>query len=283
MFALLAIAAFITSQGIAEDKADQKRKLKVASVDRAKMRSPWAQDGSMTLRNDDGQEIQAHLVSAHGETVKIQRVEDEREFDVPIETFDSHTQDRIRNWMDEDPTAIEYTLDIKTQRVLVDSSEFKISGKTYKKAKWAYRVTLANQTRNDLNHAQVEYRIVYDDNVEFLRTTPMPGEGENCQDGQAVDLPGLVFNDEVEFTTPPIEIHTYEYEPTRGDREFLKDEIKGIWVRVLRYDEVIAEFRSNEAFMKSLSWDNEDQIEIKVTNRFRDSFGEEESESGNPQ
>lgn len=274
--AVAAASCLLVSVSLAEDPPQQNRKLKVASVDRSKMRSFSAPDGAWTLRNDNGQEIQAHLLSAHGETIKIQRVEDEREFDVPISAFDDPTQDRIRNWMEEDPDAISYNIAIKTQRNLVDSSELKTGGKTFKNSKWAYRVTVSNLTRNDLNNAKVEYRIVYDDKVTFSRNVPMPGDGQNRQDGQAVDLPEMAFNDEIEFVTPPVETQTYKYEPTKGEREYAKDEVKGIWVRVVRHDEVIAEYRSNEAFMKSLSWDNEDQVEIKVTNKFRDSFSEEE-------
>ena len=72
-----------------------------------------------------------------------------------------------------------------------------------------------------------------------------------------------------------METDTYEYKPARGDREYLKDEIKGIWIRVIRHDEIIAEYKSNEAAMSNLSWDNEEEVEIKITNRFKESFGVE--------
>jgi len=182
----------------------------------------------------------------------------------------------IRHWIEVDPEAVDYSLELRASREMVDSSEFEIAGRYFKKVEWTYHVTLANQTRNELNDAQIEYRIVFDDNVAITRTTAMPGKGKNQQDGQAVDLPGMQFNDEIEFKTPVIETETYEYKPTRGDRDFLRDEVKGIWIRVVRHGEVIAEYKSNQAAMGDLSWDNEDEIEITITNRFRDSFEEEE-------
>ena len=249
--------------------------MKVAAVDRSLMRSLGAPDPGWTLRDDEGREIQAMLLSAHGDMVKIQRIEDEQEFDVPISMFDPETEGRIRYWIEEDPDAVDFTLDIAATRELADSSTVELAGRSFTKKEWSYKVGIHNATRKDLNDAEVEYRILYDDNVNFVRTQPAPGEGDNQQDGQAVNIPTMTFNDEIEFNTPVLEMDTYEYEPTRGAREFLKDEIKGIWIRVVRHDEVIAEYRSNEAAMGGLSWDNEDEFEIKITNRFKESFGEE--------
>ncbi len=259
-----------------EKKAKAKEPLRLAAVKRDVLRAPSAPPAGWTLRDDEGREVEANLVSAHGEIVKIQRLDDEREFDVPISMFDSETEQMIRHWIEVDPEAVDYSLELRASREMVDSSEFEIAGRYFKKVEWTYHVTLANQTRNELNDAQIEYRIVFDDNVAITRTTAMPGKGKNQQDGQAVDLPGMQFNDEIEFKTPVIETETYEYKPTRGDRDFLRDEVKGIWIRVVRHGEVIAEYKSNQAAMGDLSWDNEDEIEITITNRFRDSFEEEE-------
>jgi len=232
---------------------------------------PSALQPGITLRDEEGREVKAVLISAHGENVKIQRVDDEREFTVPIATFDDYSKDTIRSWIDTDPTAVQYSLAISAQRVLIDSTDFSLSGRTMKSARWAYRVKIANQTRNDLSNAQVEFRIIYDDKIEFARSTPLPGKGPGQQEGQAADLPKMAFNDEVEFTTPSVSIDTYEFVPTRGPREQIRDSLKGIWVRVLRHGEVIAEYKSNTASMGNLVWDQEDEIEIKFTNRFRES------------
>lgn len=265
----------VTGSASADDGDDAKKKIiEVAAVDREFLQSPSARAGALLLRNDDGREMEERLVSAHGETIRIQRADDNKEFEVPISVFDDFTEQRIRSWIEEDPEAVEFSLDITAQRNLVDSNTFEVSGRSFKNTQWAYRVSLTNQTRNALNGAEVEYRIIYDDNVEFSRTSAMPGEGARQQEGQVVALPEVAFNDEVEFTTPPVETQTYEYVPSRGDREYSKDEIKGIWVRVSRHGELIGEFKSNEAGMASLSWDNEDEIEITVTNKFRDSFAD---------
>jgi hypothetical protein len=260
-----------------EIRAEEKmmEPMNVASLNRNLMNSMAIPDSGWTLRDDEGREIRAMLLSAHGDMVRIQRVDSEQEFDVPISMFDPETEGRIRYWIEEDPGAVDFSLGVSASRELADSSTVELSGRSYTKKKWSYKVVIHNATRNDLNDAQVEFRVVYDDNVNFLRTTPTPGEGANQQDGQAVDLPLMKFNDEIEFNTPIVETDTYEYKPARGDREYLKDEIKGIWIRVIRHDEIIAEYKSNEAAMSNLSWDNEEEVEIKITNRFKESFGVE--------
>lgn len=256
----------------------EKERIRMAAVDSDVMKSRRMPDPGWTLRDNEGREIQAMLLSAHGEMVKIQRVDDEQQFDVPISMFDPETEGRIRYWIEEDPAAVDYSLSIRADRRLIDESKVEISGREYKKSKWAYNVVIHNKTRNELNGAEVEYRIVYDDNVGILRTTVVPGEGAGQQDGQAIELPKMQFNNEIEFTTPVVELDSYRYDPACGAREQLEDEIRGIWIRVSRHDEIIAEYKSNEAAMSSLSWDNEDEVEIKITNRFKESFGETSGE-----
>ena len=285
------LAAVFSASAVADDKPVKLKKkaaIKVAAVKPETIRPasapqpgfPPSVTAGWTLRDEEGREMQANLLSAHGDMVKIQRIEDAREFDVPISMFDSNTENLIRDWIEEDPEAVDYAIDVKASRELVDSSEFDLAGRSFKRSEWSYKVTLSNKTRNDLTDAQVEYRIVFDDNVSMLRTTPMPGKGVNQQDGQAVDLPDMIFNDEIEFDTPTVETQTYEYKPTKGQRDYLRDEIKGIWIRVVRHGEVIAEYKSNEAAMKDLSWDNEDKVEIRITNKFRDSFEDSDDEVG---
>lgn len=241
------------------------------------MSAPSAPDGSLTLRSAIGQEIQAHLLSVHGNSVKIVRSDNHREFIVPIASFDESTGEQIRQWMDQAPEAITYSLSISTEKNLIDSSSFETSGRELKTTKWSYRVKVANMTRNDLVGAKIEYRIVYNDHVEFARTVVGPGKGANQQDGQAVDLPRMAFNDEIEFDTPPILLNTYEYAPSRGDREYMKDSIKGIWVKITKNDQVIGEYKSSPS-LASVNWDNNEDLEIRFTNRFRDSVGSQSGE-----
>ncbi|MDF1825246.1 MAG: hypothetical protein P1U68_11430 [Verrucomicrobiales bacterium] len=266
------LPALIVPSAFAEKKV--KAAVKVASINPDLMKSRGMPDPGWTLRDNDGREIQAMLLSAHGDMVKIQRIDNEQEFDVPIAMFDSETKGRIRYWIKEDPEAVDYSLAISASRLLVNSTTTELSGRSFKKSEWGYQITIHNETRNELNGATVEYRIIYDDNVGFVRTQATPGKGENQRDGRTVSLPEMEFNDEIEFQTPTVEVETYEYVPNRGDREYLKDEIKGIWVRVVRHEEVIAEFRSNEAAMASMSWDDEEEVEITITNRFKESFGD---------
>jgi hypothetical protein len=237
------------------------------------MNAPSAPDGSVTLRSAQGQEIQAHLLSAHGDSVKIRRADDSREFIVPISTFDDYTGEQIRQWMEQDVEAVEYSLSISAQKNLVDTTLFETASREFKTSKWSYRVSVANLTRNDLAGAQLEYRVIFNDQVEFVRTAVGPGKGMNQQDGQAIDLPEMAFNDAIEFDTPAVDLNTYEYSPTRGEREFAKDSIKGIWIRITKGGKVIGEYQSSPSALASVSWDNEEDVEIRITNRFRDALG----------
>lgn len=259
-------------------KAEKKAPVEVAAATKkpARAAAPVPDDGTLTLRSASGQEIEARLLSANGDSVRIERVGDGREFVVPIATFDAYTGERVRQWMDRAPGAVEYSFSVEANRVLVDSSTFMSAGRDLKSAEWSYRVKVTNLTRNDLSGAQLEYRIVYDDEVIIDRAVVAPGKGANQQDGQLLDLPDMTYNDEVEFETPPVTLHTYEYVPQRGEREYSRDAMKGLWIRITKNGETLYEYQSHPGAMASLSWDNEEETEIRITNRFREQFGASE-------
>lgn len=276
----LSIALFFSGVLFSAGQAQEKEKVKVpakkvavAAVDTKKTVAPSAPQGAVVLRNLSGQEIEANLLSAHGDTVKIQRVDDGMEFTVPVAMFDEFSVRQINSWIESDPEAVNYSVSISTEKNMSDSNTYTTQGREFETEKWSYQVTLTNLTRNALSDAVVEYRIIYDDEVEFARTVASPGKGGNQQEGQTTELPEMTFNDQVQFTTLPIEINSYKYDPVRGERERSRDAIKGIWVRVTKNGKVIGEYQSSPGALASVQWDNEDEIDIQVTNRFRDSFG----------
>jgi hypothetical protein len=102
----------------------------------------------------------------------------------------------------------------------------------------------------------------------------------NQQDGQAVHIPDMNFNDEIGFDTHTVGTQKYEYKPTRGQRDYLRDEIKGIWIRVVRHGDVIVGYKSSEAPMNNFSWDDEGKVDIRITNKLQHSFDDSEEEIG---
>lgn len=269
-------AAGLHSQEVKQAKNPEAAK--VASVDPGALQSPSsaaapADAVTMTLRSVGGQEIEARLLSALGDSIRIERVDDGREFTVPIASLDEYTAVKVRQWMDRVPGAVDYSFSIEASRSLAGSSSFMSAGREMKTSDWSYRVRVTNLSRNPIAGAMLEYRIVYDDEVDIARTVVAPGKGANQQEGQLVDLPEMQYNDEIEFDTPPLTLHTYEYVPQRGEREYSRDSIKGLWVRIVKNGEILCEYQSHPGAMASLSWDNEEKLEIRVTNRFRDQFG----------
>lgn len=269
---LVPLGTAVTSLAQAVDPGKKEKAPKAAVTDQKVRQTPSAPDAVMTLRSVAGQEIEAKLISATGENVTIERVGDGRQFVVALATLDNYTGERVRQWMDQAPGAVAYNFAVTATKTLIDSNTFMTGGRDLKTAEWSYRVKLTNLTRNLLTDAQLEYRIVFDDEVEIAKTVVAPGKGANQQDGQMVDLPEMHFNDEIEFDTAPLQIHTYEYVPSRGEREYSRDTIKGIWVRIVKNGTVLYEYQSHPATMAALSWDNEDKLEIRVTNQFRDQF-----------
>ncbi|MCB1093238.1 MAG: hypothetical protein KDL87_16985, partial [Verrucomicrobiae bacterium] len=216
------------------------------------------------LFNRDGRFLDAQLLSITGNVVTVKRLSDEKQFEVSLENLDEVSTRRVELWMERDPNAIDFSIDITAKKRQAESDSFETLGRVLKTSRWVYDVVITNQSRNELRDAEVEYRIIYDDEVEFVKSSVYPGKGENQQDGQAVPLPPMAFNGRAEFSTPAVDMHTYEYVPLRGEKEYFRDQIVGIWVRVSRQGKVIAEFQSNAASMHNLAWDGEDEIDIVV-------------------
>lgn len=226
------------------------------------------------LFSRDGRFLDARLITMSGPMVTVERLSDHRQFSIAMDTLDAPSAKRVESWMERDPEAIQFSVNITAKKRLVESDSFESQGRTLKTNSWVYDVVLANQSRNDLSGADVEYRIIYNDDVEFVKSTMYPGKGGDQRDGEAVDLPNLPFNGRAEFTTPPIDMQSYEFIPLRGERESFRDEIVGIWVRVIRNDRVIAEFQSNPASMRNLSWEGKKDAVIKIRDSFEDQFQE---------
>ncbi len=228
----------------------------------------------MTLFDKSGRETEAMLLSANGETISIERTADGKRFEVPLETFDERSQRSIEIWMDRDPEAVQYAIGYEVQKRVLDSNSFESRSTTTKRSQWVYDVVVTNLSRNELTDVELEFQIVYEDKVNMLRTTAMQGEGR-MHEGSSVQLPPLKFNGRAELTTPPVVLDAYEYDPTRGEREYFRDQLVGIWIRLVKGGRIISEYKSNDVTMKNEVWGGMESYKIEVKDSFKDNFDKE--------
>jgi len=252
------------------DEVETELAIAAAAADRQSTKGDFFED-PLRLYDREGRLIEARLISATGDVITVERTSDQREFQINMENFHDASQHYINLWLERDVEAIDYSLSIMARKRLIDSSDYEIPYKVLTTTKWAYDVELTNRTRNDLKGAEIEYRIFYEDEIYFLRTTPYPGKGMQ-RDGESVKLPEMGFNAFGKFTTPPVELDTYRYDPTRGEKEYRKDKLIGIWIRVVKNGETIAEYKSNPTIMGDFAWDDEDELEIIITDKFAEEF-----------
>ena len=223
------------------------------------------------LYDEEDRGLDVQLLSLVGEYISIRRASDGKVFDLPLAKLNDASRDYVYKWVEATPQAVDYSLGIEVTKRMDLDDKYETAGRTLKTSKVRYDVVVTNRTRNPLSGAIVEYRIIYDDDVSFLRSTAYPGKGEQW-DGEAADLPDMDFNGRVEFTTPAVEIDSYEYKPSRGEREYRKDKIVGIWVRLIKQGVILSEYKSNEQAMGSLVWDGEDEEGIVFKDTFKESF-----------
>lgn len=254
-----------------DDPAQVEQKaLAAAAADRQDTQGEFY-ERPMRLYDVDGRVIEARLVSAAGDVITVERTEDGKEFQIELDRFHHTSRHYIELWLQRDVDAIDYLVDFVVRKRLIDSSDYETLGRSLTTNKWVYDVELTNRTRNELSGTQIEFRIFHDDEVYFVRTTAYPGEGLQ-QEGEGVELPELGFNARAEFTTTPVELDTYRYTPSRGDKEYRRDKIVGIWLRLVKNGELVEEYKSNETVMKDFVWDGEEAETITVKDSFADEF-----------
>ena len=252
------------------DEVETELAIAAAAADRQSTNGNFFED-PLRLYDREGRLIEARLISATGDMITVERISDNREFQIDLANFHDTSQRYINLWLERDVEAIDYSFSIIARKRLIDSSDYNMPYRVLTTSKWAYDVELTNRTRNELKGAEIEFRIFYEDEIYFLRTTPYPGKGMQ-RDGESVKLPDMGFNAFGKFTTPAVELDTYRYDPTKGEREYRKDKLIGIWLRLVKNGEVVAEYKSNPTVMSDFSWDDEDELEITITDRFAEEF-----------
>jgi hypothetical protein len=132
-------------------------------------------DENMTLTSGDGRSMEAIILSYKKDTIRIRRVDTNREFSLPIAQLSAADQTRIRQYTADHPELRET---IKPNDVKVLFTRKRVAEKKVKEddgesqeSMTSFNVTLTNRTAEELGDLKVEYTLFVEDDPDNREKT----------------------------------------------------------------------------------------------------------------
>ena len=205
-----------------------------------------------TFTDAQGRAITAELVETTPKTVRIRR-EDGRTFEIEKSVLSAADRDFVAAW--EYQRAFVFGgVEIKARRVRLDAERRLTKSSVKKIESWCYKFTVTNDSRARLDGLIVEWRVFFVDDTATAETDKLPLQRSQGRSAIGVLDPRAT----VELQSAPLELQITalrsgkHYSGTGKSR--IKDSLEGVWVRVMRGREVLAEYANPTSLLKSQAW-----------------------------
>ena len=200
------------------------------------------------FRSLKGQEIIAEIVSAKGDMVTLKK--DDREMETSISIYSPEDQAYIRKWMEANPAAIDYALEIDASKKKIGRMSTPTGYYNRREGTWAYSITLENRSRDTAAGLKLEYRIFKESNVSDSGYPRRPNTV--IEKKNSIDIPDLQTNRSAEITTDSFTLIEISYD---GSYDYT-DELIGILLRVVDSNgKVVAEFKGGTQAITEKKWE----------------------------
>lgn len=150
------------------------------------------------------------------------------------------------------------TLDIHAEKKCLDKEKKKANNATVTTEKWVYEVAIKNGSFRDLAGLTVEYRMFMKDDSVRTKSTKIPlrkQEGTTLIDALA-NLAVFKFQTEVMEIETSLLDSGWTYKD-KGSKRQSKDSLYGIWLRVMKDGQMVAEFVNPPALKDKEKWQAE--------------------------
>lgn len=227
-----------------------------------------AQDDFHQFSNKNGQKIEAKIVSVTPDwkTMKIQR-RDGKDFEMAVNVLSLDDQQMIKGWIKANPNGakIDFNLDVEIEKKAKTTSTNRSSYYKYKTMDVTYEIDIKNRTREDLTGARCDYVVILEDAVSFYRDSngQLDYSGGSFGSDEEGDIKYLRKSEKLPEALATNHSHTFLTEAVQhhqmfgdGNVSYGEDKILGVVLRVISAtDEVIGEYRSSEAYIQKVTWD----------------------------
>ena len=223
-----------------------------------------------TLTAKDGRMIDVESVSYEGDSIRIKRADTGQVFTLPIDTFADAEQQTLRAEAKEaaakpKPLA-PGSVQIELSRGIFSSEKRDDGGAVYTYEQWGFTVLVNNRGNLPLQKMRAEY-ILFMDPSEALRGASAEGKlTRRC--GQA-DLADVPMSSRIQFRTDTIEAVKVSLKPgwiwsDADKKRTMRDKLHGVWVRIYRGGELVAESATPGGLNTREQWSGTDTATTAV-------------------
>ncbi len=213
-----------------------------------------------TLTAQDGRTIEVEILAYDGDSIRIKRKDSGQTFTVPIESFSAADQRALRAEAKAEaakPKPVpQGSVKIELSRGIFSSEKRNYVGYSYTHEQWGFNVVITNRSGPLLENLRVEYLLFLEPNP--YHTAPADRNKLKRTTGKET-LEPLPTGSRTQFRTSTVEaikvaLHP-DWEWSDADRKrSTRDKLYGIWLRLYRGDELIAETTSPANIVDREKW-----------------------------
>jgi hypothetical protein len=215
---------------------------------------------SRTLTSKDGRTIEVEILSYEGDDIRLKRVDTGQVFTLPISTFSDADQRALRTEAKEAasrPKPVPAgSVQLELSRGMFSSEKRDSTGVVYTYEQWGYNIVINNRSGPPLENIRAEYILLMEPNP--YHTAPSDRNKLIRTTGTA-NLEPLQTGARTQFRTSTVEVVKVALKDgwvwTDADRKrTTRDKLYGLWVRVFRGDELIAEATTPAGIVQREKW-----------------------------
>lgn len=215
---------------------------------------------SRTLTSRDGRTIEVEIISYDGDDVRLKRADTGQVFTLPISTFSDADQRALRAEAKEAasrPKPVPAgSVQIELSRVMFSSEKRDSIGVVYTHEQWGYNITINNRSGPPLENLRAEYILLMEPNPHH--TAPSDRNKLKRTTGKESIEP-LATGARTQFRTSSIEAvkvaikDGWVWSDAERNRT-TRDKLYGVWVRIFRGNELIAEATTPAGIVQRERW-----------------------------
>lgn len=214
-----------------------------------------------TFTAKDGRTIEAELVSFEAEGVRVKRSDTGQVVVLPFSALSESDQTALRA---EAKEAASKPKPLAPGSVQIELSRAKFStekkediGVTYSYEQWGFNVTVTNRANQALENLRAEYVIFLDPSEQLIDSKE---EAKLKRRSGKADLDNIPMSGRTQFRTDTVEAVKVSLKSgwVWGDadkKRTARDKLYGVWVRVYRGDELVAEVANPATLSTKEAWE----------------------------
>jgi len=214
-----------------------------------------------TLTAKDGRAIEVEILAYDGDSIRIKRADSGKTFTVPIDSFSVEDQcvfcEEAKTEATKPKPVPQGSVRIELSRGVFSSEKREATGLTYTHEQWGFNVVITNRSAPMLENLRVDYILLLEPNP--YHTTSKDSSKLKRTTGKAT-IESLATGSRTQFRTSTVEAIKVALKPgwIWGDEDrkrTTRDKLYGVWVRLYRGDELIAETTTPAAIVNREKWE----------------------------